>query len=454
MTSHRKLAIICASCLMCGCIYAVFARTPDTLSRILEERTLTIITAGHSTAFSQFENQLLGFEYEMAKAFADYLGCTLAVKTPKPSRQLEMLNGYEADVMATGRLTADQYKPALGLSQGYMTVRQVIVCHRALKDVKSLEDLNGRTVHVQAGSSHHELLKELNRDHKHINIVAYKDMPARRLIRMVAEKHIEMTLVSSHIANVCRRYYPDIREAFSLRANQHLSWAVRKADKTLLKEINAFMSTFKESGRFHNLYTQYFPGPAEFDYVDLTTYHTRISSRLPRYESLIREEAAKVGFDWTLIAAIIYQESHFDPAAKSHTGVRGIMQVTRETAREMGLSNRLNPEGSIRSGIQYLRKLYERFDDIPNAHDRMTFTLASYNIGYGHVRDAQKIAADKNLAPNMWSSLKQTLPLLRQKKFYKHTKYGYARGHEPVRYVERIIRYHDILKHKLISEQA
>jgi membrane-bound lytic murein transglycosylase F len=181
--------------------------------------------------------------------------------------------------------------------------------------------------------------------------------------------------------------------------------------------------------------------------VDVVSFHNAIEDRLPLYEDTIRREAERHGFDWRLIAATIYQESHFNPQARSHTGVRGLMQLTLETAAEMGIENRLDAEESIRGGVKYLAEIYNRFDDIPG-RDRMLFTLASYNVGYGHVRDAQQIARDKDLPPDKWTSLKETLPLLRIRKYYSKTQYGYARGTEPVRFVTRILNYYDILRNQ------
>ncbi|MBW2601511.1 MAG: transglycosylase SLT domain-containing protein, partial [Deltaproteobacteria bacterium] len=141
---------------------------------------------------------------------------------------------------------------------------------------------------------------------------------------------------------------------------------------------------------------------------------------------------------------------HLDPRAKSYKGVRGLMQLTLTTAEEMEIDSRLDPEQSIEGGIKYLSKIYKRFDKIEGL-DRILFTLASYNIGYGHVRDAQKLARQKDLDTHKWASLKKTLPMLRQKKYYKKTKYGYCRGTEPVRYVDRVLTYYDILKRKALG---
>ena len=147
---------------------------------------------------------------------------------------------------------------------------------------------------------------------------------------------------------------------------------------------------------------------------------------------------------------MIYQESHFDPDAESFTGVKGIMQLTSLTAEELGIDNRIDPEQSIMGGVRYLRKLYDYFKDAKNP-DRIYIALASYNVGKGHILDAQRIAKEKGFDPNSWSALRETLPLLRYKSYYRKSKYGYCRGTEPVRYVDRILLYYDILKREAIS---
>lgn len=147
---------------------------------------------------------------------------------------------------------------------------------------------------------------------------------------------------------------------------------------------------------------------------------------------------------------MIYQESHFDENARSYTGVRGIMQLTQPTAKEMGVSNRLDPKESIPAGVRYLKKLHQKYEKA-EGRDRILINLASYNVGHGHIVDAQKIALEMGLDPYKWSSLEKTLPLLRFKKYYKKSKNGYCRGTEPVRYVNRILTYYDILKRKAIE---
>ena len=200
-----------------------------------------------------------------------------------------------------------------------------------------------------------------------------------------------------------------------------------------------------------DIHNKYYGNIEDFDFYELKKFHERIKTRLPRYKKLIISESEKRGFDWRLVAAVVYQESHFNPGAKSHTNVRGLMQVTTVTAEEMGVNNRLNPDESIRAGIKYLAKMYKKFNYIQDDYQRLLFALASYNIGYGHVTDAIKLAKERGLDTENWHSLKQTLPLLTKPQYYKKTAHGYARGWEPIQYVERILTYFDILKQKEIS---
>ena len=196
---------------------------------------------------------------------------------------------------------------------------------------------------------------------------------------------------------------------------------------------------------------KYYENTEEFDVYELKKFHHRIQTLLPEYKKFIMEESEKYGLDWRLVAAVVYQESHFNPHAKSITNVQGMMQLTHATAEEMGVENRLNPNQSIRGGIKYLDKMYQKFSHIKDDYQQMLFALASYNIGYGHVLDALQIAEEKGLDLNKWQTLKTTLPLLSRSRYYKNTRHGYARGKESVQFVERVLTYFDILKQKTIS---
>lgn len=439
--------------LMLIMIWGCRPEEPSTLERIWQKNRITVITDNNAHCFYNYRDEAMGFEYDLARAFADYLVVDLEVITPGWDTMIEALYNGWGDFIAASLTRTAARDQKVTFSTAYLTVQQYIIIHKANRDLNSIEDLAGHTVHVRRGTSYQERIQNLQEGGLDVNLVLHDNVPTEELIRQVAERQITVTVADTNVAQLNRRYYPNIRIAFPISPEQSIAWAVRKQDRRLLREMNKFLRRIIEDGTFDRIYAKYYETVEIFDYVDLKTFTRRLETRLPQYESVIRREAARYGFDWRLIVALMYQESHFDPKARSHTGVRGLMQLTRNTAQEMNVSNRLDPQQSIRGGVQYLNKIYHRFDDIPE-RDRLWFTLAAYNVGYGHVRDAQMIASNKGLDPFKWASLKQTLPLLRFPRYYKHTRFGYARGTEPVRYIQRIRTYYDILRWQSLRDPA
>jgi membrane-bound lytic murein transglycosylase F len=435
-----------------NCLHAQWRPTQlgqiSTLDKILATGQLTILTQNNANSYFIYREDHMGFEYDLAKAFASQLGVGLKVKTPGWSQLIPFLLRNKGDIIAAGMTITEPREELIDFSFPYMDVQQMVIVHKDMMFVRDMEDLSLITIHVREHTSYEQRLNELQKQGYDLNIQLHTNTPTEEFIRLVAEQQIEATVADSNIAQLNRRYYPDIHMAFPISEKQRLGWGIHSADHTLLQAVNEFLRTAQDDGTFGRIYQRYYAPAAIFDYVDLKKFHQRVESRLPKYESVIKKEAKEFGFDWRLIAAVIYQESHFDPHATSYTGVRGLMQVTQDTAREMGISNRLNPQQSIHAGVKYLYRQYQRFDHIQDHEQRIRFALASYNIGYGHVRDAQRLAQKQGLNPNTWSTMLKTLPLLRKQKYYTQTRYGYARGTEPVRYVKRIFSYYDILRQK------
>jgi membrane-bound lytic murein transglycosylase F len=282
-----------------------------------------------------------------------------------------------------------------------------------------------------------------------MELVLHSDATTEELVEMVAESEIAITVADSNIARLNRLHLPDIRSAFPLSPPKSLGWAVRKGNKELLEAINGFFRQIEKDGTLNEIYSHYYGNGDHLKHGDLRAFHELIETRMPLYRPIIKNFAREYGFDWRLITAMIYQESLFDPDARSYTGVRGLMQVTQRTADEMGISDRTDPEQSIRAGVRYLADLYRRFDDVENKENRLLLSLASYNVGYGHVRDAQELLRRTDRDPNSWPSLREALPLLGKPEYFRDTEFGYARGTEPVRYVDNVMIYYDILKRKI-----
>lgn len=178
-------------------------------------------------------------------------------------------------------------------------------------------------------------------------------------------------------------------------------------------------------------------------------FRRHMETRLPQYRRQFEGVAKAYNISWTLLAAQAYQESRWDPHAVSPTGVRGIMMLTRDTASSLGIQNREDPTKSIVGGARYFRDLEKRLPRHIGKTDRISIALAAYNVGMGHIKDAQILASRMGKNPNSWDDLKTMLPLLAQKPYYETLRYGYARGWEPVRYVKRIRAYHALLQQYL-----
>ncbi len=435
-------------------IFSLFASCVDktSLENIKEAGAINVLTRNNAHCYYTYRDNPFGFEYDLAKSFSDYLGVELNVVTPAWEGLSEALTSGKGDFIAASMTISQSREAMLDFSHEYLDVQQKVVLHKNNYRIKSLDDLNGKEIHVRRGTSYEERLNELKEQGLDIVIKLHDNTPTEEFIRMVAEKEIEVTISDSNIALLNRRYYPDVKISFPIEESQSLGWIVGQNEKDLLKEINSFFEKIKADGTFAKIYEKYYANVEIFDYVDLKKFHSRLKTRLPKYTNIIQETSGKYGFDWRFIAAVIYQESHFNPRARSYTGVRGLMQLTQNTAKEMGVEDRCDPDQSIMGGVKYIKKLYDRHEDAKNP-DRLLISLASYNVGRGHILDAQKIAKQRGFDPNSWSALEQILPLLRYPQYYKKTRYGYCRGTEPVRYVNRILTYYDILKKEGITNK-
>jgi membrane-bound lytic murein transglycosylase F len=440
--------------ILCGCFvylsYLLHHRQlgplPGTLDRIQTSGVLRLITTRSLNNFYIYKDEPTGFEYELALAFARYLNVDLDVVTPGWNHLLVYLDLGKGDFVGAS-MTVNQKRAArVDFSIPYMEVQQQIVHHALTFGPKDIQDMAFRTIHVRRDTSYHYRLEELQSSGIELYYVLYDNMPTEDLIAMVHDREIKFTIADSNIARLNQRHMPDIRIGIPIHHRESVAWAVRKGDLEMLEQINRFFLHIRQTGRLQQIVNKYYGQPEEFGASEFTTFHKRIREKLPKYREIIETESEKYGFDWRLMAAVVYQESRFDPGAKSITHVRGLMQVTRAAAEEMGINDRKDPVQSIRAGVRYLDQMYHRFEQVENEYQRLLFALASYNVGYGHVLDAMAIARDKGLNPHVWNSLKQTLPLLSKPEYYNKTKHGYARGWEPVQYVKRILTWYDILK--------
>jgi len=421
---------------------------PNTLERIKEDGVLRVITRNSPATYFQDRNGETGFEYELVKRFADDLGVKLEIETADNLDDLfSQLGKPNGPVLAAaGLVSSDQRLEQVRFSHAYLEVTPQVIYRNGQSRPTTAADLVGKKIMVLKGSTHAEQLAELKKQFPAIEYEESDAVEVVDLLRMVDEGQIDLTLVDSNEVAMNQVYFPNVRVAFDLGDASHQSWAVAAGeDNSLLNEINNYLDKVEKNGTLQRLKDRYYGHVDVLGYVGAYTFAQHLQQRLPKYEKHFRAYAKEEKVDWRLLAAIGYQESLWQPAVTSKTGVRGLMMLTQNTAQAMGVSNRLDAKQSIMGGAKYLAKIKDELDDKIAEPDRTWFALAAYNVGGGHLDDARKLAEKEGLNPNKWLDVKKMLPRLAQKQWYSKTRYGYARGGEPVHFVANIRRYYDIL---------
>ncbi|HEX5513903.1 MAG TPA: membrane-bound lytic murein transglycosylase MltF, partial [Gammaproteobacteria bacterium] len=328
----------------------------------------------------------------------------------------------------------------------YMSAQQQVIYRAGGNRPRQLEDLNSGTLRVAAHSSQVEFLREAKATLPSLTWEETSDLSADDLLYQVWSEQLDYTIADSNDLVLSQQFYPELRAAFDLTEPQGLAWALaRSDDDSLYLAAESFFERIRNDGTLAHLLEKYYGHLNNFDYVGTRTYMRHITERLPKYRELFEQAAQETGIDWRLLAAIGYQESHWNPRAVSPTGVRGIMMLTLNTANSLGVKNRLDPAQSINGGARYLAKTKERIPEHITDPTRTWLALAAYNVGLGHLEDARTITASQGKDPDSWTHVKEHLPLLAKKEWYRKTRYGYARGWEPVRYVENIRTYYELL---------
>ena len=328
-----------------------------------------------------------------------------------------------------------------------METSTVVVYRRGQKRPRSIQDLAGLKIMVIAGSSYEEALVAAQEEVPDIKWEPRSDVGMESLLLAVADGAIDATLVDSTIFDLNKHFYPRVAEGFKLAGALPHAWAFSPgSDDSLISQANAFMLQFKESGRLAALHENFYSPQKRMDRVGMFQFMQQVRNRLPPLLPVFQEVAEAYEMDWRLLAAMGYQESHWDPDASSYTGVRGIMMLTRKTARQLGVTNRLDVEQSIEGGARYFLGLRKRIPQRIAEPDRSWLALAAYNMGMGHLEDARVLTQKQGGNPDLWEDVKQRLNLLSQEKYYRDTRYGYARGFEAKQYVENIRSYYRTLK--------
>ncbi len=445
--------LICAAFLLFAISSCDQPMFKNDLEAIQARGVLKVITRNNGTCFYEGSFGFEGFEYDLARAFADHIGVKLkpVVMDNTEAMISELLRG-NADLIAAGFIARDDLRMHLAFGPVYQKIQQLVVGRRGGPRPRAVPDLIGQSIWVMTGTFQEKCLNLLKKEYSQLSWLSISDYESEELVEMVWQGIIPLTITDSNTIAINRRYYPELIVHFAIDQGQNLAWVMSPRNFHLRSAVNQWFAMPSTSSLLQRLTQHYYGHLQNINYEDITTYRSRLRHRLPRYQKYFEEAALEYGLDWKLIAAQSYQESHWNPRAKSFTGVRGLMMLTQETARDLGIKNRLDPKLSIYAGTRYLASLHRRIEAEVPEPDRTFMALAAYNVGWGHLKDARTLAVRLGKEPNSWSDVRSTLPLLRLKKYYRKLPHGYARGAEPVRYVDRIRTYHKILV--LMEESA
>ena len=450
MTIRAHLYVLVASLLLAGC------SNDDIFQDLATSGELVVATRNSPTTYYFDGDQPAGFEYDLLRAFADARGYSLRFQVAFTLDELLTLLQEEKVHLAAAGLTITPERNARFITTlPYLQQSPLIIYKSGSKRPRTLEDLIGRDLVVLAGSSHAELLQRLSEETPELSWREVQAGDTLELMQLVTLKKAELAVIDSAEFKIQQQLYPRLVAALDLEAEEDVAWYLpsNAAAAELKDQINVFLQEAEASGLLESIRERHF-GTAKFSSrLGAFTFSRREETLLPQWQPLIESVAAEYRLDWRLLAAVSYQESHWDPRAKSRTGVEGMMMITRATADELGVTDRLDPRQSLRGGARFIRNLLRRLPpDIEEPH-RLWMALAAYNIGYGHLEDARVLAEKRGLDPHLWPDVRSQLPNLQNPDIYPTTRFGFARGVEAVTYVDNIRQYFSTLQLKSVTAE-
>lgn len=445
----------------CGDLQEKEASKAD-LPEILERDTLIAITSYSPVSYFIYRGQPMGYEYELLQLLGEHLDLEVEIILAHDLEEMmNMLESGEGDLIAYGLTITSERRKNLSFTEPLNVTRQVLVQRKPdnwrqmklheIEDemIRNPFDLAGKTIHVRKGSAYIQRLKNLSVEiGEQINIAeADAGLTTEDLIRHVASDSIKLTVSDENIAQIHSAYYQDVDIRTPISLPQQTAWATRKASPLLLDTISQWLLEMQDKPDYYVIYNKYFENRQAFRARYASDFNLSAGGSVSPYDSLLREGAAKLNWDWRILAALVYRESQFNPRARSWAGATGLMQLMPRTAREFGASNLNDPVQSIHAGVNFLLWLNNYWSEhIPDTLERQKFVLASYNAGQGHVQDARKLAEHFDADPNIWNGhvaqymIKKSDPEYYNLDFVTH---GYASGIEPVSYVETIYQLYD-----------
>ena len=454
-TTRRALRSALALCCGTPMIFAGCGPGPLPPPQELHE-LVVVVRPGPTTWFPGPDGEPVGFDHDLLQRFAREQHLPLRVVIVESAATLlAQIAAGKAHIGTGGLFQAASAKedgaksgdamPQVLWTAGTYAVEPVLIYNIGGYKPKTFADLEGATIAYPEGTGIDSQLATARLAHPEAEWKAVDVPSADALIAQVADGTVDYAVVPSNDAAVARNAYLDFEVAFTAGPRRLLAWAVAPNQRVLRDAIDAFLARLRNDGTLARLAERYFAPVRRVERIDGEVFRERIRKLLPQYRRDFENAQAATGTEWRLLAAVAYQESQWDTYATSETGARGMMQLTEETGRHLGVPDRLDARASIHAAGRYLRELKAKLPARIGEPDRTWLALAAFNIGVAHLEDARVLAQKQKLNPDLWSDVRKTLPLLAQPEYYADAKYGYARGGMPVAFVDRVRGYYDIL---------
>jgi len=411
------------------------------------DELVVLVRNGPATRFLGADGKYSGIEQDLLDMFAKDTGLRLRlIEHHNPREILSSLRGHYAHLAAAGLSATEERRQMFIFGPAYLSVHTVVAYNTDHPRPKSVRDLIGKRVVVPAGSSGAEQLLVEGLQVSKLRWEEVRATDSLALLDRLAADEVDYVVTDSNIVELAQNFSSNIGRAFNLGEPVTLSWAMPKdASPILVEQVKDFFGRINGNGTLRILLDRYYGHIQRLTQADVSAFLERRLLVLPQYRSIFQEAQELTGIDWRLLAALGFQESHWNPLATSPTGVRGLMMLTSETADRLGVTDRLDSRQNIIAGARYLKMLKDTLPERITEPDRTWLALASYNVGYGHLEDARIMTQRHGLNADTWVDVKKTLPLLTRSDYYITVKRGFARGGEAVILTENIRNYFDIL---------
>ncbi len=416
------------------------------VDEIRQRGELRVVTLNLPTCYYLGAQSAEGLEYELASLFAAQIGVKLNMYpvANEAAMQAELAAGRADIAAASLSSTPDWERVGLAAAPYTLIPQLVVYAHNGVRPRDTLQ-LESARLAVRAGSPQERVLERLKSTvAPHLTWVQTAPSSADP-VEDVDSGQADYAISDAREFSFAHHLYPNVLVGFALPQSRPAQWIVRRGVPQLLTAVNSFFSVLGTSGRLTGMLQESSGDTRSFAYEESREFQGNVTARLPLYHAWFEQAAAQTGVDWRLLAAIGYQESKWDPHAQSGDGARGVMMLTADTARAMGIKDRSSPQQSIYAGARYLAQVRNMIPERVTEPDRTWLTVAAYNVGFGHLEDARIITQAQGKDPDSWTEVRARLPLLAQERWYGHAKRGYARGWEPVQFVDRIQRFLTLL---------